>query len=73
MRQRPGSTIFQPPLTLAETASTFAEMVLTRALLAREPRPEVRVALAEQALAAGDHENARRVATPVPSTAAFLM
>lgn len=33
---------YQPPLTLAETASTFAEMTLTRALLAREPRPEGR-------------------------------
>lgn len=33
---------YHPPLTLAETASTFGEMVLTRALLAREARPEVR-------------------------------
>jgi oligoendopeptidase F len=33
---------FSPPLTLAETASTFAEMVLMRAQLARETRPEVR-------------------------------
>jgi oligoendopeptidase F len=34
-----------PPLTLAETASVFAEMTLTRALLDREPRPAVRRAL----------------------------
>ena len=33
---------YQPPLTLAETASTFAEMALTRAMLARESRPAVR-------------------------------
>jgi len=33
---------FSPPLTLAETASTFAEMVLMRAQLARESRREVR-------------------------------
>lgn len=33
---------FAPPLTLAETASTFAEMVLMRAQLARESRPEAR-------------------------------
>lgn len=33
---------YHPPLTLAETASTFGEMVLTRAMLARESRPEVR-------------------------------
>jgi oligoendopeptidase F len=39
-RQRPIN--YQPPLTLAETASTFAEMVLLRALLAREPQPAVR-------------------------------
>jgi oligoendopeptidase F len=39
-RQRPIN--FQPPLTLAETASTFAEMLLTRGLLAREARAEVR-------------------------------
>ena len=34
-----------PPLTLAETASVFGEMTLTRALLDREPRREVRRAL----------------------------
>jgi len=39
-RQRPINC--QPPLTLAETASTFAELVVTRALLAREPRADVR-------------------------------
>jgi oligoendopeptidase F len=33
---------YEPPLTLAETASTFCEMVLMRGLLAREPRPAVR-------------------------------
>ena len=33
---------YHPPLTLAETASTFGEMMLTRSLLAREPRAEVR-------------------------------
>jgi len=33
---------FSPPLTLAETASTFAEMVLMRAQLARESRRDVR-------------------------------
>jgi len=31
-----------PPLTLAETASVFAEMTLTRTLLDREPRRDVR-------------------------------
>ncbi len=36
---------YEPPLTLAETASTFCEMVLMHGLLAREPRPEVRRAL----------------------------
>jgi len=36
---------FSPPLTLAETASVFAEMTLTRVLLDREPRREVRRAL----------------------------
>jgi oligoendopeptidase F len=39
-RQRPLD--FGPPLTLAETASVFAEMVLTRALLAREREPQAR-------------------------------
>jgi oligoendopeptidase F len=39
-RQRPIN--YQPPLTLAETASTFAEIVLTRALLRREPDPALR-------------------------------
>jgi len=34
-----------PPLTLAETASVFGEMLLTRALLDREPRRDVRRAL----------------------------
>ena len=36
---------YLPPLTLAETASVFGELTLTRALLDREPRPEVRRAL----------------------------
>jgi oligoendopeptidase F len=36
---------FLPPLTLAETASVFGELTLTRALLDREPRREVRRAL----------------------------
>jgi oligoendopeptidase F len=36
---------YQPSLPLAETASTFAEMLLTGALLARERRPDVRRAL----------------------------
>jgi oligoendopeptidase F len=36
---------YLPPLTLAETASVFGEMALTRALLDREPRREVRRAL----------------------------
>jgi oligoendopeptidase F len=36
---------YSPPLTLAETASVFGEMALTRALLEREPRREVRRAL----------------------------
>jgi oligoendopeptidase F len=39
-RQRPID--YQPPLTLAETASTFGEMLLVRALLSRETRPEAR-------------------------------
>src|SRR5262249_14535447 len=39
-RQRPFN--YEPPLTLAETASTFAEMTLTRALLARKPSAAVR-------------------------------
>jgi oligoendopeptidase F len=42
-RQRPLD--YETPLTLAETASTFAEMLLVRTLLAREPRPEVRRSL----------------------------
>lgn len=42
-RQR--SLDYLPPLTLAETASVFGEMAVTRALLDREPRPEVRRAL----------------------------
>jgi oligoendopeptidase F len=42
-RQRPLD--YLPPLTLAETASVFGEMALTRALLDREPRREVRRAL----------------------------
>jgi oligoendopeptidase F len=42
-KQRPVN--YQPPLPLAETASTFAEMLLTRSLLARERRPAVRQAL----------------------------
>src|SRR5262249_17993462 len=36
---------YLPPLTLAETASVFGELTLTRALLDREPRREVRRAL----------------------------
>jgi oligoendopeptidase F len=36
---------YLPPLTLAETASVFGEMTLTRALLDREPRREARRAL----------------------------
>src|SRR5581483_10974765 len=36
---------FQPPLVLAETASTFAEMLVMRRLLAAETRPEVRRAI----------------------------
>jgi oligoendopeptidase F len=39
-RQRPLDHL--PPLTLAETASVFGEMALTRALLERESRREVR-------------------------------
>ena len=39
-RQRPIN--YQPPLPLAETASTFAELVLTRSLLAHESDPGVR-------------------------------
>jgi oligoendopeptidase F len=42
-RQRPLD--YHPPLTLAETASVFAEMTLTRALLDREPDRVVRRAL----------------------------
>jgi oligoendopeptidase F len=42
-RQRPVN--YQPPLPLAETASVFAEMLLTQELLARETRPAVRRAL----------------------------
>jgi oligoendopeptidase F len=42
-RQRPLDHL--PPLVLAETASVFGEMALTRALLDREPRREVRRAL----------------------------
>ncbi len=33
---------YQPPLPLAETASTFAELVLTRALLGHESDPAIR-------------------------------
>jgi oligoendopeptidase F len=40
-----GPLDYSPPLTLAETASVFGEMALTRALLEREPRREVRRAL----------------------------
>jgi oligoendopeptidase F len=36
---------YLPPLTLAETASVFGELTLTRALLDREPRREARRAL----------------------------
>ena len=36
---------YQPPLPLAETASTFAELVLTHALLEQESDPAVRRAL----------------------------
>ena len=39
-RQRPIN--YQPPLPLAETASTFAELVLTRALLGHESDPAIR-------------------------------
>jgi oligoendopeptidase F len=39
-RQRPLD--YLPPLTLAETASVFGEILLTRVLLDREPRREVR-------------------------------
>jgi oligoendopeptidase F len=42
-RQRPLDCM--PPLTLAETASVFGEMMLTRVLLDREPRREGRRAL----------------------------
>jgi oligoendopeptidase F len=42
-RQRPLDHM--PPLTLAETASVFGEMMVTRALLARDPRRETRRAL----------------------------
>jgi oligoendopeptidase F len=42
-RQRPLDHL--PPLTLAETASVFGEMMLTRTLLDREPRRDVRRAL----------------------------
>jgi oligoendopeptidase F len=42
-RQRPLD--YLPPLTLAETASVFGEMLLTRVLLDREPRREGRRAL----------------------------
>jgi oligoendopeptidase F len=36
---------YHPPLPLAETASVFGEMLLTRHLLARETDPKVKVAL----------------------------
>jgi oligoendopeptidase F len=42
-RQRPLD--YMPPLTLAETASVFGEMMLTRVLLDREPRREGRRAI----------------------------
>jgi oligoendopeptidase F len=42
-RQRPLD--YLPPLTLAETASVFGEMLVTRVLLDREPRREARRAL----------------------------
>ena len=40
-----GHFVSQTPLTLAETASVFGEMLTFRGILAREKRPEVRRAL----------------------------
>lgn len=45
LAQRMSMLNYHPPLPLAETASVFGEMLLTRLLLERETDPEVKIAL----------------------------